>query len=165
MRQWKPRPACSSARGSGASLSMIELKPITRDNWQEAARLEVSPDQHDFIEANIWSIAESRFYEELTALAIYDGRVMVGFLMWGFSPEDGRPWLYRFMIDQQYQGKGYGAAALRILISQLRKEGLPELNVGYHRDNVVAEKLYLNAGFQKRGLAPWGELMARIDFA
>jgi RimJ/RimL family protein N-acetyltransferase len=143
---------------------MIELKPITRENWQEAARLVVAPDQQDFIEPNVWSIAESRFYEELTALAIVDRRTMVGFLMWGYSPDDGRPWLYRFMIDHRSQGKGFGAAALQVLIRQLRESGLPELNVGYHRDNAVAERLYLNAGFQKCGLAPWGEMTARIDF-
>jgi diamine N-acetyltransferase len=143
---------------------MIELKPITRENWQEAAGLEVAPDQQDFIEANIWSIAESRFYEQLTAMAIYDRRTMVGFLMWGYSPDDGRPWLYRFMIDRRYQGKGYGTAALQVLIRQLHAAGLPELNVGYHRDNLVAERLYLRAGFQKRGPAPWGEMAARIDF-
>jgi len=143
---------------------MIELTPITRKNWQEAARLEVAPDQQDFIEANVWSIAESRFYEQLTAMAVYDGRTMVGFLMWGFSPEDGRPWLYRFMIDRRHQGRGHGAAALQVLIKRLRQDGLPELNVGYHRDNVVAERLYLRAGFHKCGLAPWGEMTARIDF-
>jgi diamine N-acetyltransferase len=143
---------------------MIELKPITRENWQEAAGLEVAPDQQEFIEANIWSIAESKFYEQLTAMAIYDRRTMVGFLMWGYSPDDGRPWLYRFMIDRRHQGKGYGTAALQVLLNQLRREGLPELNVGYHRDNTVAERLYLRAGFQKRGLAPWGEMAARIDF-
>ena len=143
---------------------MIELKPITRDNWQEAAGLEVLPDQQDFIEPNIWSIAESRFYTQLTAMAIYDRRTMVGFLMWGYSPDDGRPWLYRFMIDRRYQGKGYGSAALRELLKQLRAEGLPELNVGYHRENIVAERLYLRAGFQKQGLAPWGEMAVRIDF-
>ncbi len=143
---------------------MISIKPISRENWQEAARLEVAPDQQDFIEANVWSIAESRFHEQLTAMAICDGRTMVGFLMWGYSPEDGRPWLYRFMIDRRHQGRGHGVAALQVLIKRLRKDGLPELNVGYHRDNLVAEKLYLRAGFDKRGLAPWGEMTARIDF-
>lgn len=164
MRRSRRAPAFSSAELLTRGAAMIDLKPITRGNWQEAARLEVSPAQQDFIEANVWSIAESRFYEQLTALAIYDGRIMVGFLMWGYSPDDGRPWLYRFMIDRHYQGQGHGSAALRRLTKQLWQEGLPELNVGYHRDNLAAERLYLSAGFQKRGLAPWGELTARIDF-
>jgi diamine N-acetyltransferase len=142
----------------------IELRPINRTNWEEAARLEVAADQSDFIEPNIWSIAESCFYDALTALAIYEGQTLVGFLMWGFSPDDGRPWLYRFMIDRRHQQKGLGKAALALLIRELRNQGIPELNVGYHRDNAVAEQLYLQAGFQKSGLAPWGELMARIDF-
>jgi diamine N-acetyltransferase len=143
---------------------MIRLRPITRENWDEAARLEVTPEQAGFIEPNVWSIAESCFYDQLRAMAIYDSRTIVGFLMWGYSPDDSRPWLYRFMIDRRYQGKGLGKAALDLLLKELKGQGLPELNVGYHRDNRVAERLYLSAGFEKRGLAPWGELMAHIDF-
>ncbi|CAN5658128.1 GNAT family N-acetyltransferase [soil metagenome] len=143
---------------------MISLKPITAANWQEAARLEVTPEQADFIEPNVWSIAESRFYDALTALAIFQNRTMVGFLMWGFSPEDKRPWLYRFMIDWRHQGQGIGKTALRLLLRDLESQGLPELNVGYHRDNLIAERLYLSLGFSKQGLAAWGELMCRMDF-
>jgi diamine N-acetyltransferase len=143
---------------------VIRLILITRENWEEAAHLEVQPSQSEFVQPNLWSLAESRFYDDLTAMAIYDGPTMVGFLMWGYSPEDGRPWLYRFMIDRRFQGLGRGKQALDALLRHLRKQGLPELNVGYHRDNVVAERLYLQAGFRKQGLAPWGELMARIDF-
>lgn len=141
----------------------VELRPITAANWEEAARLAVEPTQSEFIESNLWSIAELQFYPSLSGYAIFARRTMVGFLVWGLSPEDGRPWLYRFMIDRQHQRLGYGRAALLRLLDDLRKQGLPELNVGYHRDNHAAAHLYHSVGFEPRGLASWGELMSRID--
>ena len=143
----------------------IVLRPITKENWNTAAKLEVREDQRDFITPNVWSIAEAQFHPWTRPLAIYDGGVMVGFLMYGKDPEDDQFWLYRFMIDRRQQGKGYGKAALRALIARLR--ALPDcagITVGYQPDNVAAERLYLSAGFAKGPPAPWGEATARLEF-
>lgn len=141
----------------------IVIRPLTSRNWEEASRLEVAPEQAGFIETNLFSIAESRFHPELQPMAIYDGGTMVGFLMWGIDKEDGQPWLYRFMIDRRFQRKGYGRAALERLLAILREKDLPELNVGYHRENAVAAKLYRSAGFIEQGIASWGEMTARME--
>ncbi|HEY7035635.1 MAG TPA: GNAT family N-acetyltransferase [Thermomicrobiales bacterium] len=141
----------------------IVLRPITKDNWEEAAGLRVREDQSDFVAPNVWSIAESKFYPALQLMAIVDDDTAVGFLMYGIDPQDGQYWLYRFMIDGRYQGRGFGRTALARLIDLLRRTpGCTALNVGYDPANVVAERLYLSAGFEKTGLAPWGELTARL---
>jgi diamine N-acetyltransferase len=144
----------------------IVLRPITKDNWEDAARLRVREDQTDFVAPNVWSIAESKFYPALEPMAIYDDETIVGFLMHGVDPQDRQHWLYRFMIDQRYQGRGLGHAALARLIELLRRTpGCTGVNVGYDPANVVAERLYLSAGFEQTGLASWGELTARLTFA
>jgi diamine N-acetyltransferase len=143
----------------------VVLRPITKDNWEEAADLKVREDQADFVRENVWSIAESRFYDALQPMAIYDGETMVGFLMFGLDPQDRQYWLYRFMIDQRYQGHGLGRAALTRLIDLLKRTpDCTGINVGYDPANTPAERLYLSAGFEKTGTAPWGELTARLDF-
>jgi diamine N-acetyltransferase len=143
----------------------IVLRPITRDNWEETAGLNVREDQSDFVAPNAWSIAESKFYPALQPTAIYDDETIVGFLMYGIDPQDRQFWLYRFMIDHQYQGRGLGRAALARLIDLLRRTpGCAGLNVGYDPANVVAEQLYLSAGFVETGTASWGELTARLTF-
>jgi diamine N-acetyltransferase len=141
----------------------IRLIPINADNWEDAAHLEIREDQADFLTPNVYSIAESKFHPELQPLAIYDGPRLIGFAMYARDPRGNQYWLYRFMIDRRYQGKGYGKAALRLLLDRLRQ--LPdctEVNVGYHRENSAAERLYLSLGFVKTGVAPWGELTARL---
>ncbi|MGH2560456.1 MAG: GNAT family N-acetyltransferase [Thermomicrobiales bacterium] len=143
--------------------SRIRLVPIDKDNWEDAANLRVRDDQAEFIAPNVWSIAESTFYDALKPTAILNDRQMVGFLMYGRNPQDDQYWLYRFMIDRDKQGMGFGAAALALLIDRLKQcPDCTELNVGYHQDNLAAERLYLRLGFQKSGTAPWGELTARL---
>jgi diamine N-acetyltransferase len=143
----------------------IVLRPITKDTWEEAAGLKVREDQTDFVAPNAWSIAESKFYPALQPTAIYDDDTMVGFLMYGIDPQDRQYWLYRYMIDHRYQGRGLGRAALTRLIDLLRRtSGCACLNVGYDPANVVAERLYLSAGFEETGMASWGERTARLTF-
>jgi diamine N-acetyltransferase len=144
----------------------VVLRPLTSRNWEDAAQLTVRDDQKRFVAANVWSIAESKFHSALEPMAIYDGGTMVGFLMYGLDPQDKQHWLYRLMIDQRYQGKGYGRAALERLIAIMRRvTGCTGLNVGYEPDNVAAERLYFSLGFQPTGMADWGEKTARLSFA
>src|SRR5262245_7417413 len=118
----------------------VVLRPITKDNWEEAADLMVREDQTDYVAANVWSIAESKFFEALQPMGIYDDETMVGFLMYGRDPQDRQYWLYRFMIDQRYQHRGFGRAALTRLIDLLQRiPGCTEVNVGYDPANSQAE--------------------------
>ena len=144
----------------------ISIQPITESNWEEAANLRILPEQTDFLTPNVFSIAESKFHPELIPCAIYAGTSMVGFLMYCRDPRDDQYWLYRFMIDERYQGRGYGKTALRQLIDIIRAlPDAPELKVGYDLENHVAAKLYKSVGFIEGGLAPWGERTAKLTFS
>lgn len=143
----------------------MELISIDKRNWEEAAKLEVRDDQASFVLPNVWSIAEAQFYPWIEPYAIFDGNQMVGFLVYGRDPSDGRYWLYRFMIDRHFQGRGFGTRALTTLLERLR--ALPDcraVSVGFQADNLAAERLYLAAGFVKGPPAPWGEETATFVF-
>ncbi|MEZ4498592.1 MAG: PfkB family carbohydrate kinase [Thermomicrobiales bacterium] len=68
--------AYSSADGLG------QLHPLTVDNWEDAARLEVDASQTEYIETNLWSIAELQFYPSLSGNVIVARGTVVGFLVW-----------------------------------------------------------------------------------
>ncbi len=141
---------------------MIVLIPITVQNWETAASLEVDDQQRDFIRSNAWSIAESLYHPELKPFGIYRGGTMVGFLMYGSAAQDGSAWLFRIMIDRKYQGQGLGKEALERAIRRMRDEGYTEVNIGWDPENEVAERLYLSHGFEPTGMAEWGEKTARL---
>lgn len=144
----------------------IMLKPITVENWEIAADLLVKPEQEDFLTPNVKSIAESKFHPELMPLGIFANGNMVGFSMHAVTPEDNQLWIVRFMIAAEHQGKGYGTLALRKLLARLAVEhrDREHANIGYHTQNSAAERLYLAAGGERMGAAPWGgdELVIRV---
>jgi diamine N-acetyltransferase len=43
---------------------MLTLKPITKDNWEEAIELKVKEEQKLFMASNLYSIAEVQFLDQ-----------------------------------------------------------------------------------------------------
>lgn len=115
--------------------------------------LEITAEQQSFLEPNAMSIAQSKFEPTLKPYAICLEEKVVGFLMFNSVQEelDGY-WVYRIMVDQHYQGKGIGKAAIQLMISEIEK--LPNANkiiVGYHPENQNAHHLYASLGFVDYG--------------
>ncbi|WP_316571292.1 GNAT family N-acetyltransferase [Neobacillus sp. YIM B06451] len=141
----------------------VKLVELTKDNWEECAALSVAESQKGFMASNLYSIAEVQFLVNFEALGINDGERMVGFVMAGLDTDDNNYWIYRFMIDKSFQGRGYGRKGLKVVVEWLQsKEGCRLIMVGYNPENVAAEKLYKSAGFEDKGLAPWGEKLSGL---
>jgi diamine N-acetyltransferase len=135
------------------SKEKVKIEELNAENWYECCVLEVSDEQRNFIEPNAISIAQSKFESTLKPYAIYFEDKIVGFLMFNSVSEelDGY-WIYRIMVEQNYQGRGIGKAATKLMISEMAK--LPNANklvVGYHPENQGAHKLYHSLGFIDEG--------------
>ena len=108
---------------------MFELRKITGNNYDECLNLKVSDAQKNFVASNIYSLAQAWvFYNTAYPFAIYADDVMVGFVMMGYDKEKNIYDIWRFMIDEKYQGKGYGRAARYLAIEYLKKDfGVKEI--------------------------------------
>jgi diamine N-acetyltransferase len=147
-------------------VEIITLRPLTPKNWVECTKLSVREDQKNFVASNVFSIAEARIFPECVPLAIYADENMVGFVMYALSSEDNRYWIIRYMIDHNYQGKGYGKAALQVVIDEMRRlPGCDRIYLSYEPENRVAEELYNSFGFQPNGEFLEGEKVSCLDFA
>ena len=146
---------------------MISLRLIDQSNWEECIHLKLKKEQQSFIASNLYSIAEVQFLSDFAVKAIYCEEILVGFSMYGKAPEDGNYWVYRFMIDEKYQGLGYGKRAMQLIINdvQTKNDRTDILMLGYDPENIHAGKFYENLGFQSVGLAPWGEILAKYSFS
>jgi len=88
----------------------------------------------------------------------------VGFAAYGRETEAKDLWLHRFMIGANHQQRGYGRAALALLIEEWKAiPNLPLVTVSYEPANAVAEALYISFGFVPGEIAEWGERVARLD--
>src|SRR5215218_8637326 len=137
----------------------ITLQPVTWANFSAVVALTVMPEQEDFVSSNLYSIAEAYLEPTWTPLAIYAGDDLVGFAMFGCDDATGNWWIMRYMIDAQHQGKGYGTAALPLLIDlMVERHGCRELFLGYEPSNEVAGRLYARMGFAPTGEMVGGEI-------
>lgn len=141
----------------------ITLKEVTQQNWRECVDLKVAPEQENFVAPNLFSIAESKFEPEWSPLAIYAGETIVGFTMVGRDERDDSYWIIRLMVDAAYQGRGYGRAAMKEVIRQLKqKPDCREIKISFVPENVAAEKLYLGLGFKPTGWIEDGEVVLQL---
>jgi len=133
---------------------MIRLERVTQDNLQQVITLDIADEQRNFLETPsvLYGIAEVQFHPTYLPYTILDDDVMVGFVIYGYLPEDSlKWWIPLLIIDKCYQGKGYGRAAMEAVIKTVREQvpNCKEIALSYKQDNTVAERLYLSMGFEK----------------
>ena len=133
-----------------------ELLKLTEDNLQQCFDLKVSREQMQYIASNENSWETAKENEKVTRpFAIYCDGKMVGFTMFAFDEEYENPndrfWLWRFMIDKNLQGNGYGTAALQVVIRYFREHGANNIRLSTKETNTTALSLYHKAGFRETG--------------
>lgn len=145
---------------------MICLRLIDQNNWEECIKLKLKQEQQDFIASNLYSIAESKIFPHLKIKSIYFSEVLVGFAMYGIDSDDGNYWIYRFMIDERFQGRGYGKSAMKLIIQDIANSNdcTDVIWLGYQPENEQGRRLYASVGFEEVGIAPWGEMLAKFSF-
>ena len=80
------------------------------------------------------------------------------------QPEKPRYYLWRFMIDTEHQGRGYGKAAMKLLIEHVRtRPKATELFLSYVPHPQGPEHFYAKLGFADTGRVHDGEREMRLD--
>lgn len=132
---------------------MVELREITKENYEECLDLKVAESQKAFVSSNVHSLAQAwAYYDTAYPFAIYADDTMVGFLMLGYYEVGGYYTLWKFMVDEKYQKKGYGKKALWLGIDYLvNRFQVKEVYTAYYATNRIARNLYASIGFRETG--------------
>ncbi|MBQ3904790.1 MAG: GNAT family N-acetyltransferase [Eubacterium sp.] len=80
-----------------------------------------------------------------------------------YEKPDDRYWLWRFMIDERQQGKGFGTAALREIIKYFKDNGANNIRLSTKESNIKALSLYKKAGFYETGEYNGEEIVLQLD--
>ncbi len=104
---------------------------------------------------------------------IYEDDTPVGFLMIGYDVDEywedapeiarGNYNLWRLMIDEKQQGKGYGKEAVKLALDYIKTFPCGDAEycwLSYEPENKVAEELYRSFGFLETGEMDGEELIA-----
>ena len=159
----------------------VRLVKVDADNFDELIDLAPDKEGKNYVASNIYSLAEA--YANLASgryaqpFGIYDGDTPVGFLMIGYNivDEDDDPEKYyfvknsyliwRFMVDEKYQRRGYGKAAMKLILDYIRTFPCGKAEycwISYEPENIRAKNLYGSFGFVEEPELPegWDEIPA-----
>ncbi|KGP72089.1 GNAT family N-acetyltransferase [Pontibacillus yanchengensis] len=146
-------------------MTSIKLVPVTKSNWLKCVKLNVKEDQKPFIASNLFSIAEYQFFDHMRMRAIYYGKEMIGFAMYGLDEDEGGLWIYRFMIDENYQDRGLGRESFQCVMDDVkdwaRRLNKQHVTISYAPENDRGKAFYQQLGFETTGDVIEGEEVAR----
>ena len=129
-----------------------------QENFRECLNLQVSESQKGLVATATQSLAEAYINPNLFPLAVYDAAAcgyeqpevpIIGFTMYEIVAGVG--FIMRLMIDEKYQGQGYGRATMIEMIRRLKL--CPDVEIiatSYQKENGIAARLYQSLGFR-----PW----------
>jgi len=151
---------------------MIHLKKITWENYGTVAvGLKLGEKQQTFLANNELSLVQayvSAINDEHPFLpyAIYLDDTVIGFAMIFYKSKNRPHFLIdelskesfygicRFMIAEEYQGKGYGKEAVKKVIEKIRTHPYgeaPAIYLSFDHENIAAKNLFTSVGFVETG--------------
>ena len=161
---------------------MLRLEKVNGANVWDILKLSVNDNQKEFVASNDVSIIEA--YTSITAngyafpFGIYDEAELVGFVMIGYDKDDywidapdianGNYNLWRLMIDKKYQHKGYGRAAVELVLDFIKTLPCGPAEycwLSYEPENVIARNLYASFGFEETGDMDEEEVIAALKLS
>ena len=131
---------------------MIELKPVTIDNFWDVIEIKINKEQEQYIPDNIFLIAMSKIIPQCIPLAIYSDSIVVGFLMYGLDEDKENYWIHIMMIGDNHQGKGYAKESFQKILYEIKKDkSVHKILLAVNKGNINAVKIYEKLGFRFNG--------------
>ena len=141
---------------------MVDIRPITEDNFIDAFNLKLAREQEKFVSHPIRSLAQAYVYRtQCQPFGIYAAGKMVGYVMVIYDYDVPEYDVWHMMIDEKEQGQGYGAAALDRVLAYIRTKPFGASNkvaLTCNKDNSIARKLYESKGFAATGVEDEDEI-------
>ena len=137
------------------------LREITKETVREITKLDVGPDQGGLVAPNAVSIAEAHFEPNAWFRAIYAGEEPAGFAMVWREPGEVF-YIWRFMVDARFQGKGVGRRALELLLDEARNDDVAEVTLSVVPGPHSALEFYERSGFEQTGEMHGGEAELKL---
>jgi diamine N-acetyltransferase len=156
------------------SVPGVSLREITRANQSEVEGLTVTEVQAEYVTGVAESLAEAAETPDARPWfrAVYADDEPVGFVMLSdgitvMNPDYLGPYyLWRLLIDQRYQGRGHGSAALRLAVEHVRTRSDARVLITSVAPGPASPvDFYLRQGFRLTGEVHQGERVLELDLS
>lgn len=143
-----------------AGMATVTLHLITDENRDAVSALRVTEVQENYVTGVAESLVEAAETPQAMPWyrAVYADTTPVGFVMISDNIPAGDPallgpyYLWRMIIDHRYQGRGYGRAAIALIVEYLRtRPGAEELLTSVVPGDATPLGFYLSCGFTETG--------------
>ncbi len=133
----------------------VTLKKIDESNFIDCFNLKLAEGQEAFVSHPIRSLAQAYvYYSQCIPFGIYFKDCMVGYVMviYDYDAEEYNIW--HMMIDEKYQGKGYGKEAMQKCLEFIGTKPFGNSNrvmLTCNEENSMALRFYESIGFVPTG--------------
>lgn len=130
----------------------VRLVSVDETNWRMS--LHVGHGQEKFVANTAVILARAYAYRNLRSQAflIYADETPVGMGLYYDCPELDAYDFSQLLIDERYQGRGYGKAAAKLVLDTLKHDGVyQKVVLCYVEGNDTAKRLYEQLGFVETG--------------
>src|SRR3954469_4447527 len=152
----------------------VVLRPVTEESRPALELLRVSPPQGTFVSSVTDSLAEAKQHLAANPLTfgLYDRETPVGFVMIADEVDDPdyiAHFLWKLLIDERFQRRGFGTAALDLVAAYFRSKGVPTMWTSAGEGEGSPIPFYERYGFVRDGVHEDDdgsrEIMLRLDLA
>ena len=147
---------------------MVSLQPITPSNRDALEALRVSPAQRRFVSEVRESLRQAAEHPGARAIpwGVYAKHTPVGFVMIA-DEVDGPPYiphyLWKLLIDERHQRKGYGTATLDLIVEYFRgRQGVEVIWTSAGQGEGSPIPFYERYGFEQTGELEENEVKLRL---
>jgi diamine N-acetyltransferase len=147
---------------------LVSLRPLTESNRQLADALRVSPGQEQYVSSVADSLREAAEHPDAHPMywVVYADDTPVGFVMIADevdSPDYIPQYLWKLLIDERYQRRGYGTATLDLIVDYFRgRPGVEVLNTSAGQGEGSPVTFYERYGFERTGEVRFDEVMLQL---
>ena len=144
----------------------LKLRKIDESNFIECFNLSLGEGQDRFVSHPIRSLAQAYvYYNQCTPFGIYSNDTIVGYVMVIYDYDEETYNIWHMMIDEKYQGKGYGSIAINLCIDYIKSKPFGSSNdviLTCNIDNSIAIHIYEKIGFKDTGEGDDNELVMKL---